>query len=158
MFESNHLSKIFAAHKSSHEIPEFKFRNMGKEDIKKREQRALGHSMSSLWPLQEPHSTDGLKHSGISTLNSGHSEGYPTVSGLSASASSSLAGTGFRPLMGSSHAGASDFGLLTNASSGSTTGTVGQQWLQSVGVASLSEQSPVHQLEHLQVHSLPLPI
>ena len=118
-----------------------------------REQRALRHSMSSLWPLQEPHSTDGLKHSGISTLISGHSEGYPTVSGLSASVSSSLAGTGFRPLMGSSHAGASDFGLLTNASSGSTTGTVGQQWLQSVGAASRSEQSPMHQLEHVQVHS-----
>ena len=114
--------------------------------------------MSSLWPLQKPHSTDGLKHSGINTLNSGHSEGYPTVSGLSASASSSLAGTGFRPLMGSSHAGASDFGFLTNASLGSTTGTVGRQWLQSVVAASLSEQSPAHQLEYLQVHSVPLPI
>ena len=67
--------------------------------------------MSSLWPLQEPHSTDGLKHSGINTLISGHLEGYPTVSGLSASASSSLAMTGFRPLIGSSHAGALDFGF-----------------------------------------------
>ena len=112
--------------------------------------------MSPLWPLREPHSTDGLRHSGISTFISDHSEGYPTVSRLSANASSSLAGTGFRPLMGSSHAGASDFGLLTNASSGSTTGTAGQQWL--VGAASLSKQSPMHQPEHLQVHSLPLPI
>ena len=126
---------------------------LGSISSEQREQRALRHSMSSLWPLQEPHSTDGLKHSGISTLISGHSEGYPTVSGFSASASSSLAGTGFRPLMGSSHAGASDFGLLTNASSGSTTGTVGQRWLQSVGAASRSEQSPMHQLEHVQVHS-----
>ena len=114
--------------------------------------------MSSLWPLQEPHSTDGLRHSGISTFISDHSEGYPTVSRLSASANSSLARTGFRPLIGTSHAGASDFGLLTNASSGSTTGTVGQQWLQSVGAASLSKQSSMHQPEHLQVHSLLLPI
>ncbi|CBI30249.3 unnamed protein product, partial [Vitis vinifera] len=43
-----------------------------------REQGAFGHRMSSLWPLQEPHSTDGLKHSGTSTLILGHSEGYPT--------------------------------------------------------------------------------
>ena len=35
MLESSHLSEIFTVHESSHEILEFKFRNMGKEDLKR---------------------------------------------------------------------------------------------------------------------------
>ena len=35
MLESSHLSEIFTVHESSHEILEFKFRNTGKEDLKR---------------------------------------------------------------------------------------------------------------------------
>ena len=35
MLESSHLSEIFTVDESSHEILEFKFRNTGKEDLKR---------------------------------------------------------------------------------------------------------------------------
>lgn len=121
-----------------------------------KEQGAFGHRMSSLLPLQEPLSTDGLKHSGTSALILGRSEGHPTVSGLSATASS-LARTGFRSLMGSPHVGVTGFEFLTSTSSGSITGNGGQPQVQSVGAASPLRHSPLHQPDHQQVHSLPLP-
>lgn len=59
--------------------------------------QALGHRMSSSW-TQEPHSTDGLSHSGS-----------------------------FQPQMGPSNIGSSSYGFLTNPVSGST-GSIGQRY------------------------------
>lgn len=99
----------------------------------------FGHRMPSSWPLQESHSIDGV------IRNSGHSEAYATtLSGSSASVASSLSRMGGRLPMRPSHTGASGFGGVTTAVSGSS-GTVGQQRFQSLGAASPSAQSPMRQ-------------
>lgn len=104
-----------------------------------KESTPFGHRMSSSWPLQESHSIDGV------IRNSGHSEGYATTcSGSSTSVASSLSRMGGRLQMRSSHIGASGFGGVTNAVSGSS-GTVGQQRFQPLGAASPSAQSPMRQ-------------
>ena len=136
-----------------------------------KELTSFGHRSSSSFPLQS-HSIDGL------TRNSSQSEGYAaTVSGVSTSIPSSLSRMGGRQQMGSSHIGASGLAVLTNAVSGSS-GSVGQQQFQSLGVASPSAHSPMHQhppspsltvnplhhqslnlteQDHLQTQSLPRP-
>lgn len=103
-----------------------------------KELTSFGHRSSSSFPLQS-HSIDGL------TRNSSQSEGYAaTVSGVSTSVPSSLSRMGGRQQIGSSHIGASGLAVLTNAVSGSS-GSVGQQQFQSLGVASPSAHSPMHQ-------------
>ena len=104
-----------------------------------KESTPFGHRTPSSWPLQESQSIDGL------IRNSSQSEGYAaTLSGVSASGASSLSRMGGRQQMGSSHIGASGLGVLTNTVSGSS-GSVGQQRFQSLGAASPSAQSPMHQ-------------
>ncbi|XWS43461.1 hypothetical protein CRYUN_Cryun16bG0106000 [Craigia yunnanensis] len=101
---------------------------------------SYGRQISSAWPLQESHKTDGLP-----AINSSHSESYSaTIGGLPTVASSYLARIGMRPQMGSSHMGTSGFGILANVASGSM-GTLGQQRFQSLGTASPPEQSPMRQ-------------
>ena len=103
-----------------------------------KELNSFGHRSSSSFPLQS-HSIDGP------TRNSSQSEGYAaTLSGVSTSVPSSLSRMGGRQQMGSSHIGASGLAVLTNAVSGSS-GSVGQQQFQSLGVASPSAHSPMHQ-------------
>ncbi|KAF3971191.1 hypothetical protein CMV_005189 [Castanea mollissima] len=115
-----------------------------------KELTSFGHRLSSSFPLQS-HSIDGL------TRNSSQSEGYAaSLSGVSTSVPSSLSRMGGRLQMGSSHIGASGLAVLTNAVSGSS-GSVGQQQFQSLGVASSSAHSPMHQhppSSSLTVHPL----
>ncbi|XVE96499.1 hypothetical protein REPUB_Repub02eG0227700 [Reevesia pubescens] len=83
---------------------------------------SYGRQISSAWPLQESHKTDGLP-----TISSSHSESYSaTIGGLPTGSSSSLARIGMQQQMGSSHLRASDFGILANVASGSMS-TLGQQ-------------------------------
>lgn len=119
--------------------------NINKEastDLQYNEHRELtpfGHWSSSSWPLEESPSIDGR------VRNTGNSEGYASIlSRSSTSVASLLPRMGGQQQMGSSHAGASGIGVLTNAVSGST-GTVGQQRFQSLGAALPSAQSPMHQ-------------
>ncbi|KAL4605759.1 hypothetical protein ACB092_09G053800 [Castanea dentata] len=115
-----------------------------------KELTSFGHRSSSSFPLQS-HSIDGL------TRNSSQSEGYAaSLSGVSTSVPSSLSRMGGRQQMGSSHIGASGLAVLTNAVSGSS-GSVGQQQFQSLGVATSSAHSPMHQhppSSSLTVHPL----
>ncbi|XP_044473500.1 polyadenylation and cleavage factor homolog 4-like isoform X2 [Mangifera indica] len=91
-------------------------------------QETYGRRKSTIWPLKES-----------------HLEGYSaTLVGLPTSTSSSLARTGGRPPFGSSHFGASDFGVLSNSAIRST-GSMGQQSFQSARDGSPSEQSTMLQ-------------
>ncbi|XWS55957.1 hypothetical protein CRYUN_Cryun09bG0044500 [Craigia yunnanensis] len=108
--------------------------------IEQKDKTSYGHRVSSAWPLQESHKTDGLPG-----INSSHSESYSaTIGGLPTGANSSLAGIGMRPQMDSSHLGTSGSGILANVASGSTS-TLGQQRFQSLAAASPHEQSPIRQ-------------
>ncbi|XP_022745371.1 polyadenylation and cleavage factor homolog 4-like isoform X2 [Durio zibethinus] len=108
--------------------------------IEQKNKTSYGRQISSAWPLQESHNTDGL-----AAINSSHSESYSaTIGGLPTGTSSSLARIGMRPQTGRSHMGTSGFGILANVASGST-GTIGQQRFQSLGTASSPEQSPMRQ-------------
>ncbi|XP_022767162.1 polyadenylation and cleavage factor homolog 4 isoform X2 [Durio zibethinus] len=99
---------------------------------------SYGRRISSAWPLQESHKTDGLP-----VISSSHSESYSaTIGGLPTGASSSLARMGMRSQMGSSHLGTSGFGILKNVASGSMS-TLGQQRIQSLETAPAPEQSPM---------------
>ncbi|KAJ0028484.1 hypothetical protein Pint_35878 [Pistacia integerrima] len=93
-----------------------------------KDQAAYGQRKSTMWPLKES-----------------HSEGYSaTLVGLPTSTSSSLARMGGRPSVGSSHSGASGFGVLSNSAVGST-GSLGQQRFQSARAGSPSGQSAMLQ-------------
>ncbi|KAF8397812.1 hypothetical protein HHK36_016735 [Tetracentron sinense] len=106
---------------------------------------AFGHHIPSVWPLQEPHPVNDLSHMSKASIVSSYSEGYSaSLSGFSTSASSCLARTGLQPQIEPSVAGASSFGSLVNAVSGSS-GTFGQQQHQPLGPASPSGQSLMHQ-------------
>ncbi|XWS59538.1 hypothetical protein CRYUN_Cryun08bG0130700 [Craigia yunnanensis] len=101
---------------------------------------SYGRQILPVWPLQESHKTDGLP-----AINSSHSASYSaTIGGLLTGASSSLARIGMRPQMASSHLGTSGFGILENVASIST-GTLGHQHFQSLGMATPPEQSPMRQ-------------
>ncbi|XP_060668959.1 uncharacterized protein LOC107432146 isoform X2 [Ziziphus jujuba] len=102
------------------------------------------HRMSP-WSLQESHSMDGMTRSGTPIVKSDQSDGYAaTFSGLSTSGSSSVGRMVGRPQLATSHVGASSFGFLTNAVSGSI-GAVAQQRFQSLGAGSPSRQSLMSQ-------------
>ncbi|KAK8558419.1 hypothetical protein V6N13_103596 [Hibiscus sabdariffa] len=81
---------------------------------------SYGRRISSAWPLQESHKTDGLP-----AFSSSHSESYSASIGGLPTAASSLARIEMRPQIGSSH--------------------FGQQRFQSLGTASPPEQSPLRQ-------------
>ncbi|BFG38695.1 hypothetical protein CerSpe_249690 [Prunus speciosa] len=105
---------------------------------------ALGHRMSSPWPLPDSHGVDGLTPSGTPVISSVHSERYASsLSGLSTSGDSSVARLGSRAQVASSRIGASSFGF--GATSGPAVAVGKQKQLQSVKAASPSGQSLVHQ-------------
>ncbi|XP_021908530.1 polyadenylation and cleavage factor homolog 4 [Carica papaya] len=106
-------------------------------------QPAYVHRTSSPWPESLP--TDILVHSRGSVINPGHSEGCSSsLGGLPGSAKSSLPRKGIRPLISSHQSGTSGFGISQNTTSGSAA-SVGQQQFPSLGAASPSRQSPMHQ-------------
>ncbi|XVF07741.1 hypothetical protein REPUB_Repub06bG0166100 [Reevesia pubescens] len=135
---------------SIHEVgSRFDRENSADSSSNEQDKTSYGRRISSAWPLQESHKTDGLPG-----INSSHSESYSaTIGALPTAASSSLARIGMRPQIGSSHLGTSDFGILANVASGST-GTLGHQRFHSLGNASPPEQSPMRQ--HSPSHSVPV--
>lgn len=110
-----------------------------------KEHATIGLRSSLPWKSSESHSTDGLIHPGTSTTNIGHVEGYSaTIGGVATSSRSSSSRMAVRPLLGSSRIGKAGLASSTNTSLLSTE-TLGQQKFQSLGAASPSGQSPLHQ-------------
>ncbi|KAJ6407585.1 hypothetical protein OIU84_010966 [Salix udensis] len=110
-----------------------------------KEHATTGLRSSSPWKSLESPSTDGLIHPGTSTTNIGHVEGYSaTIGGVATSSRSSSSRMAVRPFLGSSRIGKAGLASSTNTSLLSTE-TLGQQKFQSLGAASPSGQSPLHQ-------------
>ncbi|KAJ6746801.1 RNA polymerase II-BINDING DOMAIN PROTEIN [Salix koriyanagi] len=110
-----------------------------------KEHATIGLRSSSPWKSSVSPSTDGLIHPGTSTTNIGHVEGYSaTIGGVATSSRSSSSRMAVRPLLGSSRIGKAGLASSTNTSLLSTE-TLGQQKFQSLGAASPSGQSPLHQ-------------
>ncbi|KAK2981500.1 hypothetical protein RJ640_030962, partial [Escallonia rubra] len=107
------------------------------------DQISFGHRTSSVWS-QEPLLTDRMKHLGSSRVVSGHSEGYPVSFSGSSTSANIMARTSSQPQMGAFHNDPPSFGFSTSAMSGSTGRPLGQQ-RQSLGAASPSGRSPMHQ-------------
>ncbi|KAJ6331374.1 hypothetical protein OIU76_009866 [Salix suchowensis] len=110
-----------------------------------KEHATIGLRSSSPWKSSVSPSTDGLIHPGTSTTNISHVEGYSaTIGGVATSSRSSSSRMAVRPLLGSSRIGKAGVASSTNTSLLSTE-TLGQQKFQSLGAASPSGQSPLHQ-------------